>query len=101
MIETATDRISRSDNCNRIHPTNLSLSQLPDRVYLVTEKVTPLEEHRSTPDGQSQFSTAWGLHQILVSLQTHQALCKHSTLLYKVFPEVSFGRCVDFCRRLH
>ena len=26
----------------------------------------PLEEHRSTPDGQSQFSTAWGLHQVLV-----------------------------------
>ena len=91
MIETATDRISRSDNCNKIHPTNesvhssflliflslsLSLSQLPDRVYLVAEKVTPLEEHRSTPDGQSQFSTAWGLHQILVSLQTHQTPCK-------------------------
>ena len=26
MIETATDKISKSDNCNRIHPTNLSLS---------------------------------------------------------------------------
>ena len=40
--------------------------QLPDSIYLVTEEVAPLEEHRSTQDGRSEFSTAWGLHQVLV-----------------------------------
>ena len=40
--------------------------QLPDSIYLVTEEVVPLEEHRSTQDGRSEFSTAWGLHQVLV-----------------------------------
>ena len=40
--------------------------QLPDSIYLVTEEAVPLEEHHSTQDGHSEFSTAWGLHQVLV-----------------------------------
>ena len=59
-----------------------TLPQLPDRVYLVTEKVVPLEEHLESPDGQSKFSTAWGLHQLLVS-------SKHTVSLGEKYSAVS------------
>ena len=43
--------------------------QLADSIYLVTEKVRPLEEEQTTTVyGKSEFFTAWGLHQVLVGV---------------------------------
>ena len=55
----------------------------------MTEKVTPLEEHRGTPDGQSQFSTAWGLHQILVREREREKV-------YEILPSLSSQKGLAF-----
>ena len=41
--------------------------ELPTCIYVVTEEAMPLEDHMTTKEGHSEFSTAWGLHQIIVS----------------------------------
>lgn len=51
------------------HPLTPSLTilQLPTCIYLVTEACLPLEKQLECENGRCTFSTAWGLHQTVVS----------------------------------
>jgi len=42
---------------------------------VVTEEVVPLATYIASRDGSSEFSVAWGLHQILVSECKGQMVC--------------------------